>query len=102
MKRKTLIFAIIVYALGTVSDAQTLTDQQAIDQLKMLNQAYTAIAARVTESVVTVTTKRVEDIRAQGRPVPDFFHRFQFLEHRQLYLLNHHFQRHTLQRLSCP
>ena len=80
MKRKTLIFAIIVYALGTVSDAQTLTDQQAIDQLKMLNQAYTAIAARVTKSVVTVTTKRVEDVRAQGRPMPEFFHRFRFPE----------------------
>jgi serine protease Do len=80
MKRKTLIFAIILYALGTVPDAQALTDQQAIDQLKMLNQAYTAIAARVTKSVVTVTTKRVEDVRSQGRPMPDFFHRFRFPE----------------------
>jgi serine protease Do len=58
-----------------MTEART-TDEQAINQLKTINQAYTAIATRVTRSVVTITTKQTEDRTERGRRTPDFFHQF--------------------------
>jgi serine protease Do len=84
MKRSILILFAIVWSVGsgTLADART-TDEQAINQLKTINQAYTAIAARVTQSVVTITTKRTEERSEQGRPMPDFFHQFPQPEERE-------------------
>ena len=77
MKHVILILVAIAWSTGSAAHAET-TDEQAINQLKMINQAYTAIAARVTPSVVTITTKRVEEPGQQGgRRMPDFFHQFQ-------------------------
>lgn len=75
MNRSILILFAIIWpvAAGTMTEART-TDEQAINQLKRINQAYTAIAARVTRSVVTITTKRTEDRTERGRPIPNFFH----------------------------
>ncbi len=78
MNRRTVISTIALAVMfGIAPDASALTDDQAIEQLKAYNQAYTAIAARVTRSVVTITTKRVEEPNKRGRRMPDFFHQFQ-------------------------
>ncbi|MBS10686.1 MAG: hypothetical protein CME19_03665 [Gemmatimonadetes bacterium] len=76
MKRLALTF---VFVLGSGISAHALSDKEAINQLKAINQAFTSIAAQATESVVTITTKRVEEPRSRrGRRMPDFFHQFQF------------------------
>ena len=78
MKRKFWMLAAAVIASAGAAETQAkVTDDQAISQLKTFNQAYTAIAARVTQSVVTITTKRVEQPSERGRRIPDFFHQFQ-------------------------
>jgi serine protease Do len=59
-----------------VTPAAALTDDQAIAQLKTFNQAFTAIAERVTPSVVTVSTKQTVEAERQGRRAPDFIHPF--------------------------
>jgi serine protease Do len=71
-----LATAVIVSA-GAAETQAKVTDDEAISQLKTFNQAYTAIAARVTKSVVTITTKRVEQPSEQGRRMPDLYHQFQ-------------------------
>lgn len=74
---RILIAAFTVIACFQASPSAALTDEQAIAQLQVYNQAYQAIAARVTKSVVTITTKRVQDPRESGRRMPEFFHPFQ-------------------------
>ena len=78
MKRTIrIVLVATVCILGFTNGSHALSDEQAISQLKAINQAYTAIAARVTNSVVTITTKRLEEPAERGRRMPDFFHQFQ-------------------------
>ena len=72
MHRKTifpiaLIIITLVGSVVTVAPVAALSDDQAIAQLKTFNQAFTAIAQRVTPSVVTVTTKQVVETQGRGR-----------------------------------
>ncbi len=81
MHRKTIFpIALIIITLAgsvvTVAPVAALSDDQAIAQLKTFNQAFTAIAQRVTPSVVTVTTKQVVETQGRGRQAPDFIHPF--------------------------
>jgi serine protease Do len=78
MKRTTITILIAAACLlSPAARVNAITDAQAVSQLKAINQAYTAIAARVTNSVVTITTKRLEEPNKIGRRMPDFFHQFQ-------------------------
>ena len=79
MSRNLLYLLAIVVGVITSSLASSvvaLSDDQAIAQLKTFNQAFTAIADRVTPSVVTVTTKQVIEASARGRRAPNFNHPF--------------------------
>lgn len=69
-----IVVGLITSSLGSSVDA--LSDDQAIAQLKTFNQAFTAIADRVTPSVVTVTTKQVIEASERGRRAPNFNHPF--------------------------
>jgi len=69
--------------MASTPAAHGLSDDQAIEQLKSINQAYTAIAARVTKSVVTITTTKEEEANPRGRRMPDFFHQFQLPERQE-------------------
>ena len=69
-----IVVGLITSSLGSSVDA--LSDDQAIAQLKTFNQAFTAIADRVTPSVVTITTKQVIEASGQGRRAPNFNHPF--------------------------
>lgn len=77
MTRKLIILiALLAGSALQIPNVAAMTDDQAIDQLKTFNQAYTAIAERVTRSVVTITTKRTKDPVERGRRIPRF-HQFQ-------------------------
>ena len=77
MTRKLIILiALLAGSALQIPDVVAMTADQAIAQLKTFNQAYTAIAERVTRSVVTITTKRTKDPVERGRRIPRF-HQFQ-------------------------
>ena len=75
MRRMWSIFVIIAACvLTSTPGVYALSDTDAIAQLKAINQAYTAIASKATNSVVTITTKRVEESGSRGRRMPDLWH----------------------------
>ncbi len=73
-----LVLSPILLGVGfDSSPASTPDEEQAIAQLQSLNKAFTAIARRVTPTVVTVSTKQVvERDRRRRRRGPEFFQPF--------------------------
>lgn len=77
--KSRILFLIVAFGLfppPSGLDAQPGSDDAALNQLKTFNQAFTAIARRVTPNVVTISTKQIVDETASGRRAPDFFHPF--------------------------
>ncbi len=76
MNRTILLCLVFAMAVSVGPSAAQVSDTQAIAQLKTFNQAFTAIAERVTPSVVTVSTKQTIETTDRGRRAPDFIHPF--------------------------
>ena len=64
----------LLFAAGAFTTPALASEDQAIEQLRSLNKAFTGIASRITPTVVTISTRETVTRRAWSRQVPEFFH----------------------------
>ncbi len=73
-RRLTLFVGLLIAAGGFTTPASGSEDQ-AIEQLRNLNKAFTSIASRITPTVVTISTRETVT-RGRTREVPEQYRRF--------------------------
>lgn len=74
-RQLTLLMGLFI-AAGAFATPAFASDDQAIEQLRNLNRAFTGIAERVTPTVVTISTRETVISREFSRDVPEDFRRF--------------------------
>ena len=67
-RQLTLILGLL-FAAGAFTSPAHASEDQAIEQLRNLNEAFTSIASRITPTVVTISTREtVRDVWTRGAP----------------------------------
>ena len=67
-RQLTLVLGLL-FAAGAFESPAYASEDQAIEQLRNLNEAFTSIASRITPTVVTISTREtVSDVWARGAP----------------------------------
>ncbi len=64
----------LLIAAGAFATPAFASEDQAIEQLRNLNKAFTSIAERVTPTVVTISTRETVTRRGWSRRMPEFYH----------------------------
>ncbi|MCY3764223.1 MAG: Do family serine endopeptidase [Gemmatimonadetes bacterium] len=71
-RQLTLLIGLLT-AAGAFTTQAFASEDQAIEQLRNLNKAFTSIAERVTPTVVTISTRETVSGRGWSRRMPEFF-----------------------------
>ena len=66
----------LLFAAGAFATPAFASEDQAIEQLRNLNKAFTSIAERVTPTVVTISTRETVAGAAWSREIPESYRRF--------------------------
>lgn len=74
-RQLTLLIGLLT-AAGAFTTPAFASEDQAIEQLRNLNRAFTSIAERVTPTVVTISTRETVSSSEFSREVPENFRRF--------------------------
>ena len=74
-RQLTLLMGLFI-AAGAFTTPAFASEDQAIEQLRNLNKAFTGIAERVTPTVVTISTRETVSSSEISREVPENFRRF--------------------------
>ena len=74
-RQLTLLMGLFI-AAGAFTTPAFASEDQAIEQLRNLNKAFTSIAERVTPTVVTISTRETVSSSEFSREVPENFRRF--------------------------
>ena len=73
-RQLTLLVGLFI-AAGAFTTPAFASEDQAIEQLRNLNKAFTSIAERVTPTVVTISTRETVSGDAWSREIPEYFRR---------------------------
>ncbi len=80
-RQLTLILGLL-FAAGAFTSPAHASEDQAIEQLRNLNEAFTSIASRITPTVVTISTREtVSDVWTRG--VPENYRRYFWMPRRE-------------------
>ena len=74
--RQLTLFAGLLIAAGAFTTPAFATEDQAMEQLRNLNKAFTSIARRVTPTVVTISTRETVRSNALRGQIPEDYRRF--------------------------
>ena len=80
--RRLTLFLGLLFAAGAFTSPTHASEDQAVEQLRNLNKAFTGIASRITPTVVTISTREtVSDVSI--REVPEYYRRYFRMPRRQ-------------------
>ena len=74
--RQLTLFAGLLIAAGAFTTPAFATEDQAVEQLRNLNKAFTSIARRVTPTVVTISTRETVRSNALRGQIPEDYRRY--------------------------
>ena len=74
--RRLTLFVGLLFIAGAFTTPAFATEDQAVEQLRNLNKAFTSIAKRVTPTVVTISTRETVRSNALRGQIPEDYRRF--------------------------
>ena len=74
--RQLTFLMVLFIAAGAFTTPAFASEDQAVEQLRNLNKAFTGIASRITPTVVTISTRETVSSSEFSREVPENFRRF--------------------------
>ena len=74
--RRLTLFVGLLFIAGAFTTPAFATEDQAVEQLRNLNKAFTSIARRVTPTVVTISTRETVRSNALRGQIPEDYRRY--------------------------